>query len=90
MSGHEKKLAVQHVPSVTARMKGKWLERRSDELCEMARKDPKGLSRAFRTQQSSICQVELAAQLETFSALMRTQPARMHITADELHDCIKR
>ena len=55
-SEYEKKLAVQQFQSVTARVKGKWLERRSDELCEMASKDPKGfgghskLSRAMSAQ----------------------------------------
>ena len=29
--------------------------RRSDELCEMASKDPKGFWRAFKTQQSNVC-----------------------------------
>ena len=92
-------------------MKGKWLERSSDELCEMASKDPKGFWRAFKTQQSNVCPVELAAQLEAFMALMGSQPAQIpeqadlldtsvraadasclnaSITADELHDCIRR
>ena len=57
-SEHEKKLAVQHFQSVTAGVKGKWLERHSDELCEMASKDPKGFGRAFKTQQRNICSVE--------------------------------
>ena len=48
-SEHEKKLAVQllQFQSVTATVKGRWLERRSDELCEMASKDPRGFWRAF-------------------------------------------
>ena len=54
-SEHEKKLAVQQFQSVTARVKGRWLERRSDELCGMASKDPKGFWRAFKTQQSNVC-----------------------------------
>ena len=54
-SEHEKKLAVQF-RSVTARVKGKWLERRSDELCEMASKDPQGFWRAFKTPQSNFAQ----------------------------------
>ena len=62
-SEHEKKLAVQF-RSVTARVKGKWLERRSNELCEMASKDPQGFWRAFKTPQSNVCPVELAAQFE--------------------------
>ena len=77
----------------------------------MASKDPKGFWRAFSTQQSNICPVELAAQFEAFRVLMGTQPAQTleqadllgtsvraaaasslnaYITADELHDCIKR
>ena len=96
---------------MTARVKGQWLERRSDELCEMASKDPEGFWRAFKTQQSNVCPVELAAQFEAFRALMGSQPAQIpeqtdslgtsvwaadvsclnaSITADELHDCIKR
>ena len=96
---------------MTARVKGQWLERRSDELCEMASKGPKGFWRAFKTQQSNVCPVELAACFEAFRALMRSQPAQIpeqahllgtsvraadasclnaSITADELHDCIKR
>ena len=47
-SEHEKKPAVQHVQSVTARVKGKWLERRSDELGETASKDPEGFWRAYK------------------------------------------
>ena len=110
-SESEKKLAVQQFQSVTARVKGKWLERRSDELCEMASKDPKGFWRAFKTQQSDVCPVELAAQFEAFRALMGSQPAQVpeqadllgtpvwaadasclnaSITADKLHDCIRR
>ena len=110
-SEYEKKLAVQQVQSVTARVKGNWLERLSDELCEMASKDPKGLWRAFKTQQSNVCPVELAAQFKAFRALMGSQPAQVpeqadllgtsvraadasclnaSITADELHDCIRR
>ena len=46
-SEHEKKPAVQHVQSVTARVKGKWLERRSDELGETASKDPLWAADAF-------------------------------------------
>ena len=92
---------------MTARVKGERLERHSDELCEMASKDPQGFSRAFKTQQSNVCPVELAAQFEAFKALMGSQPAQIpeqadligtsdasclnaSITADELHDCIKR
>ena len=77
----------------------------------MASKDPKGFWRAFKTQQSNVCPVELAAQLEVFRALMGSQPAQIpeevdllgtsvraadasclnaSITADELHDCIRR
>ena len=111
-SEYEKKLlAVQQFQSVTARVEGKWLERRSDELCEMASKDPKGFWRALETQQSNVCPVELAAQFEAFRALMGSQPAQVpeqadllgtsvraadasclnaSITADELHDCIRR
>ena len=40
-SEHEKKLAVQQFQSVVAGVKGKWLERCSYEMCEMASKDPK-------------------------------------------------
>ena len=69
-SEHEKKLAVQQFQSVTARVKGRWLERRSDESCEMASKNPKGFWRAFKTRQSSVCPVELAAQFEAFRPLM--------------------
>ena len=93
---------------MTARVKGQWLERRSDELCEMASKDPKGFWRAFKTQQSNVCPVEPAAQFEAFRALMGSQLPEQadllgtsvwaadvsclnaSITADELHDCIKR
>ena len=81
-SEHEKKLALQSFQSVTARVKGKWLERRSDELCEMASKDPQGFWRVFKTQQSSVCTVELAAQFEAFRALMGSQPAQMPEQAD--------
>ena len=55
---HEEKLAVQHFQSVTGRVKGKWLEGRSDELCEMANKEPKSFWRAFKTKQSNFCPVE--------------------------------
>ena len=65
-SEHETKLAVQQFQSVTARAKGKWLERCSDELCEMASKDPQGFWRAFKTQLHNVCPVELAAQFEAF------------------------
>ena len=34
-SESEKKLAVQHFRSVIAKVKAKWMQRRSDELCEM-------------------------------------------------------
>ena len=71
-SKHEKKLAVQQFQSVTARVKGRWLECRSDELCEMASKDPKGFWRAFETRQSNVCPVELAAQFKAFRALEET------------------
>ena len=57
-SKHEKKLAVQRIQSVTARVKGNWLERRSDELCELASKDPQGFWRAFKTLQHIVCPVE--------------------------------
>ena len=82
-SEHEQKLAVQ---SVTAMVKGKWLERRSDELCEMASKDPKGFWRAFKTQQSNVCPVyvDLAAQFEAFRALMGFQSAQILEQADLL------
>ena len=79
---HEKKLALQSFQSVTARVKGKWLERRSDELCEMASKDPQGFWRVFKTQQSNVCPVELAAQFEAFRALMGSQPAQIPEQAD--------
>ena len=80
---------------MTARVKGKWLERRADELCEMTSKDPKGSWSAFKTQRSNVCPVELAAQFEAFRAqwgLVGTAvwAANASITADELHDCIKR
>ena len=87
-SGHQKKLAVQHFQSVIAKVQGKWLERCSDELCEMAsdNADPKGCWRAFKTQQSNICPVELAApwQFEAFRALLGTQPAQTLQQADLL------
>ena len=75
-SEHENKLAVQHLQSVTARVKGQWLERHSDKLCEMTSKDPKGFWRAFRTQQSNSCLVELAAHFEAFGAPTDLQPSR--------------
>ena len=53
-SEHEKKQPVHHFQSVTARVKGKWLERHSGELCEMASKDSKGIWRAFEDQQSRV------------------------------------
>ena len=56
----EKRLPVQQFQSVTAREKGQWLERHSDELCEMASKDPKGFWMAFKTQQS--CNGRLSAK----------------------------
>ena len=83
-SEHKKKLAVQQFQSVTPRVKGKWLERCSDELCEMASKDPNDFWRAFRTQQSNVCPVELAAQFEAFRALMGSQPAPVPEQADLL------
>ena len=88
-SEYEKKLAVQQFQSVTARVKGKWLERRSDELCEMASKDPKGFWRAFKTQQSNVCPVELAAQFEAFRALMGSQPAQTPEQADLLGTSVR-
>ena len=88
-SEHEKKLAVQQFQSVTARVKGRWLERRSDELCEMASKDPKGFWRAFKTQQSNVCPVELAAQFEAFRALMGSQPAQIPEQADLLGTSVR-
>ena len=88
-SEYEKKLAVQQSQSVTARVKGKWLERRSAELCEMASKDPKGFWRAFKTQQSNVCPVELAAQFEAFRALMGSQPAQTPEQADVLGTSVR-
>ena len=88
-SEYEKKLAVQQFQSVTARVKGKWLERRSDELCEMASKAPKGFWRAFKTQQSNVCPVELAAQFEAFRALMGSQPAQTPEQADLLGTSVR-
>ena len=88
-SEHEKKLAVQQFQSVTARVKGRWFERRSDELCEMASKDPKGFCRAFKTQQSNVCPVELAAQFEAFRALMGSQPAQIPEQADLLGTSVR-
>ena len=94
-----------------AKVKAQWLERRSAELCEMAKKDPQAFWRVFKTRQHDVCPVELAAQFEAFRALMGSQPAQIpeqaellgtsvratdasclnaSITADELHDCIKR
>ena len=88
-SEHERKLAVQQFKGVTARVKGKWLERRSDELCEMASKDPQGCWRAFKTQQHNICPVELAAQFEAFRALMGSQPAQIPEQADLLGTSVR-
>ena len=88
-SEYEKKLAVQQFQTVTARVKGKWLERRSDESCEMASKDPKGSWRAFQTQQSNVCPVELAAQFEAFRALMGSQPAQTPEQADLLGTSVR-
>ena len=84
-SEHEKKLAVQQ--SVTARVKGKWLD--SDELCEMACKDPQGFWRAFKTQQHNVCPVELAGQFEAFRALMGSQPAQIPEQADLLGTSVR-
>ena len=102
---------MQQFRSVIARVKAKWLERRSAELCEMARKDAQVFWRVLKTQQHDVCPVELAAQFEALRALMGSQPAQSpeqaellgtsvraadasclnaSITADELHDCIKR
>ena len=88
-SEHEKKLAVQQFQSVTARVKGKWLERRSDELCEMASKDPQGFWKAFKTQLHNVCPVELAAQLEAFRTLMGSQPAQPPEQADLLGTSVR-
>ena len=88
-SEHDKKLAVQQFQNVTARVKGKRLERHSDELCEMASKDPHGFWRAFKTQQSNVCPVELAAQIEAFRALMGSQPAQMPEQADLLGNSVR-
>ena len=105
-SEHEEKLAVQHFQSVTARVKGTWLERRSDELCELASKDPKGFWRAFKIQQSNVCPIEYEAfcalmaqlaqtpeQADLLGTSVRAADAsclNAPITADELHDCIRR
>ena len=88
-SEHEKKLAVQQFQSVTARAKGKWLERRSDELCEMASKDPQGFWRAFKTQLHNVCPVDLAAQFEAFRTLMGSQPAQPPKQADLLGTSVR-
>ena len=84
-----KRLAVQQFRSVTARVKGQWLDRHSDELCEMASKDPKGFWRAFKTQQSNVCPVELAAQFEAFKALIGSQPAQIPERADLLGTSVR-
>ena len=73
---------MQQFQSVTARVKGKWLEHRSDELCEMGSKDPQGFWRAFKTQLHSVCPVELAAHFEAFRTLMGSQPAQPPEQAD--------
>ena len=78
-SEHETKLAVQHFQSVTARAKGKWLERHSDELFETANKDLKSFWRGFKFQQSNVCPVDLAAQFEAFRALMGLRPLSRQI-----------
>ena len=70
-SDQQKKLAVQQYKRVTAEVKGKWLEQRSAELCEMAKKDPRGFWKTFKTQQHNVCPVELAAQFEAFRPLSR-------------------
>ena len=89
-SEQEKKASCATVSRVIARVKGKLLERRSDELCKMASKDPKGFCRAFKPQQSNICPVELAAQFEAFRALMGSQPAQIQMSDGKgklLPDC---
>ena len=73
----DRQIAVQQFQSVTLRVKGRWLERPSDELCEMASKDPKGFWRVFKIRQSNVCPVELAAQFEAFRGLMGFQPAQI-------------
>ena len=88
-SEHEKKLAVQHFRSVTAKVKATWLERRSDELCEMARKDPQAFWRVFKTQQHDVCPLELAAQFEAFRALMGSQPAQIPEQAELLGTSVR-
>ena len=70
---------------MTARVKGKWLERRSDELCGMASKDSKGFWRAYKTQQSNVCPVELAAQFQG----PRPQPAQIPEQADLLDTSVR-
>ena len=55
-SEHEKKLAVQQFQSVTAKVKGNWLEHHCDELCEMASKNPEGFWRVFKFSRATSAQ----------------------------------
>ena len=88
-SEHEKKLAVQHFRGVVAKVKATWLERRSNELCEMAKKDPQAFWRVFKTQKHDVCPVELAAQFEAFKALMGSQPAQIPEQAELLGTSVR-
>ena len=45
--------------------------------------------RAFKTQQSNVCLVELAAQIEAFRALMGSQPAQIPEQADLLGTSVR-
>ncbi len=88
-SESEKTLAVQHFRSVIAKVKAKWMQRRTDELCEMAKKDPQAFWKVFKTQQRDVCPVELAAQFEAFRALMGSQPAQIPEQAELLGTSVR-